>query len=492
MESIKKLAGQSAIYGLSSIVGRFLNYLLVPLHTNVFSQPGEYGVVTEFYAYISFLMIIYTYGLETSFFHFSRKYEGQPSVFSTIMGSLLISTLLFTGGVLIYADDISELIQYAGHSEYVQIMALVIAFDALTSVPFARLRHQSRARKFAVVKIVNIMVNILLNLFFFLVLPSLASGETAFSELANEIYNVDNRVVYVFISNLVASGVTFLLLLGEFRFSFSQFNTAMLREVLLYSSPLLIAGLAGMVNETLDRVMIKYLVSDSSSALSQLGIYGACYKLSIIMTLFIQAFKYAAEPFFFSQFGKEDAKHTYVVVMKYFVLTCSLIFLVVMLYIDIFKYFIGPSYRSGLHIVPVLLIANMFLGIFFNLSMWYKMTDRTGFGALFAVIGALITIAGNLYLIPKMGYEGAAWTTLVCYAVMMIISYITGMRYYPVKYQPLKLLGFILFAVLMYQVSVWMNDYLNFDTLFRLLVNTVILFVFVGLVYRFDKLKELR
>jgi O-antigen/teichoic acid export membrane protein len=399
---------------------------------------------------------------------------------------------VFTAGVLFYSDDISHLIQYAGHPEYVQIMALVIAFDALTSVPFARLRHQAKARKFAVIKIVNIMVNILLNLFFFLVLPYLAAGDTSLSAAADRLYDAENRVVYVFVANLAASAITFLLLIGEFRFSFSHFESSLLREVILYSSPLLIAGLAGMVNETLDRVMIKYLVSDSSSALSQLGIYGACYKLSIIMTLFIQAFKYAAEPFFFSQFGKDDAKHTYVVVMKYFVLTCSLIFLVVMLYIDLFKYFIGPSYRSGLHIVPVLLIANMFLGIFFNLSMWYKMTGRTRFGALFAIIGAAITITGNLYLIPRMGYEGAAWTTLVCYAVMMVISYLTGMRYYPVDYKPFKLLGFILFALLMYQVSVWMNDYLNFDTLIRLLVNTVILFIFVGLVYRFDKLKELR
>jgi O-antigen/teichoic acid export membrane protein len=492
LESIKKLAGQSAIYGLSSIVGRFLNYLLVPLHTNVFSQPGEYGVVTEFYAYISFLMIIYTYGLETSFFHFSRKYEGRPSVFSTIMGSLLISTLVFTACALFYSEDISRLIQYTGHPEYVQIMALVIGFDALTSVPFARLRYRSKARKFALIKIANIMVNILLNLFFFLLLPFLASSDSALSGPAAQLYNEDNRVVYVFISNLAASGVTFILLISEFRFSFSQFNPGILREVILYSSPLLIAGLAGMVNETLDRVMIKYLVSDKTSALSQLGIYGACYKLSIIMTLFIQAFKYAAEPFFFSQFGKEDAKQTYVVVMKYFVLTCSLIFLVVMLYIDVFKYFIGPSYRSGLHIVPVLLLANMFLGIFFNLSMWYKMTGRTRFGAAFAIIGAMITIAGNLYLIPRMGYEGAAWTTLICYSVMMIISYFIGMKYYPVNYKPLKLLGFIVFALLMYRMSVWVDVYLNFDTLIRVLVNTLILFIFIAIVYRFDKLKELR
>jgi O-antigen/teichoic acid export membrane protein len=492
VDAVKKLAGQSAIYGFSSIIGRFLNYLLVPLHTNVFVQPGQYGVVTEFYAYISFFIILYTYGMETSFFNFSRKYNNSSKVFSTVMSCLLVTTVLFTSVLLFFSDSITSLIKYDGHSEYVQIMALVIALDALTAIPFAKLRLQSKAKRFATLKVINISINIFFNIFFFLVLPSWASSNMLFHDMANSIYDPSNMVVYVFVSNLIATACTFLLLIKEFKFSISDANSNLLKELFVYSFPLLIAGFAGMINETLDRVMIKYLIPDTGYALAQLGIYGACYKLSIIMTLFIQAFKYAAEPFFFAQHGKEDAKYTYAVVMKYFVLTCSFIFLFVMMYIDIFKYFIGPNYRSGLHIVPILLLANLCLGIFFNLSMWYKLTGKTKFGAYFAIAGAVITITGNIILIPRIGYTGAAWTTLICYASMMVMSYISGAKQFPINYQPVKLLGFIGLSVGMYLFSDKLVDYFNFDLTLKMITNTFILFLFVGIVYKFDKLKELR
>jgi O-antigen/teichoic acid export membrane protein len=489
---VKKLAGQSAVYGLSSIIGRFLNYLLVPLHTNIFVQPGQYGVVTEFYAYISFLMILYTYGMETSFFQFSRQENSGKKVFGTIMSSILGTTAAVTFGVLFFSDRIAELIMYPGHAEYVQIMAIVLALAALTAIPFAKLRQQSKAKRFALLKIINISVNILFNLFFFIALPYLANISSSYSEFFNLIYYPDNMVVYVFVANLIASLITFLLMLKEFRFSLGDFDPLLLKKIILYSLPLLVAGFAGMINETLDRVMIKYLVSEPEDAMAQLGIYGACYKLSILMTLFIQAFKYAAEPFFFSQYGKDDAKESYSVVMKYFVLTCSFIFLFIMMYIDVFKYFIGPSYRSGLHIVPILLLANMCLGIFFNLSMWYKLTGETRYGAYFAIIGAAITIAGNIYLIPMIGYSGAAWTTLICYASIMILSYVVGARKFPVKYRPLKLAGYIGLAVLFFLTSEWLTELLSLNFTFKMIMNTILLLLYVGVVFQFDKLKELR
>ena len=492
MNVVKKLAGQSAVYGLSSIIGRFLNYLLVPLHTNIFVQPGQYGVVTEFYAYISFLMILFTYGMETSFFQFSRQENNSKKVFGTIMSSILATTTVVTLGILFFSDRIAELIMYSGHKEYVQIMALVLGLDALTSIPFAKLRKESKAKRFALLKIINISINIFFNLFFFIALPYLANSGGLFSEYFTAIYLPDNMVVYVFIANLFASVVTFLLLLKEFRFSFGDFEFQLLKKILLYTLPLLVAGFAGMINETLDRVMIKYLISDPGDAMAQLGIYGACYKLSILMTLFIQAFKYAAEPFFFSQYGKDDAKESYAVVMKYFVLTCSFIFLFIMMYIDVFKYFIGPSYRSGLHIVPILLLANMCLGIFFNLSMWYKLTGETRYGAYFAIVGAVITIIGNIYLIPLVGYTGAAWTTLICYASIMLLSYFTGARKFPVNYRPGKLAGYIGLSILFFISSEWLTELLSLNFTIKMILNTVLLLLYIGLVFQFDKLKEIR
>jgi O-antigen/teichoic acid export membrane protein len=286
---LKKLAGQSAIYGLSSIVGRFLNYLLVPLHTNIFTNPGEYGVVTELYAYISFLMIIYTYGMETSFFHFSEKYKDKKnSVFSTGMIALLISTIVFSGTIMLMSGKLAGILHYQSHTEYITWMALIIGFDTLTALPFARLRQQNKAKKFAMMKLVNISINIFFNLLFFIVLPVwFKNGEGTLYSISKLIYSPDIGVGYVFIANLLASAVTLLLMIPEVKFSRQEFNKPMLIEIILYSLPLLIAGLAGMVNETLDRIMIKYLVPENKEAMMQLGIYGACYKLSILMTLFI-------------------------------------------------------------------------------------------------------------------------------------------------------------------------------------------------------------
>ncbi|MFM2190533.1 MAG: hypothetical protein RL491_919 [Bacteroidota bacterium] len=479
MGILRKLAGESAVYGLSSILGRFLNYLLVPLHTHVFTNPGEYGAVTEIYAYISFLVIVYTYGMETSFFHFARKYpERKEQVFGTGMISLLISTIVFTGSLVLFSDSLAETLNYQSHPEYIVYMALIIGFDALTAIPFAKLRQEGKARKFAALKLFGIGVNILFNVLFFLVFPVWLNRETGILfELAKQFYNPETGAGYVFIANLLASVATLLVMLPSLRFRFLDWDVPLWREQMVYALPLLFAGLAGMVNETLDRALIRHLITDPQDAMFQLGIYGACYKLSILMTLFIQAFRYAAEPFFFSQYGKDDAKDTYARVTKYFCITCAIVFLGVMLYIDIFKHFIGEPYQVGLGVVPILLLANMCLGIFFNLSMWYKMTGKTRYGMFFTLFGAVITIVLNVLLVPTMGYMGAAWATLGCYACMMAASYVIGQRNYPVPYETKRILAYIGLAIACYFVSDALLDWLEVTSALRLLLNTI---VFVG------------
>ncbi|PIV62847.1 MAG: polysaccharide biosynthesis protein [Bacteroidetes bacterium CG02_land_8_20_14_3_00_31_25] len=448
MGKIKQLAGQTAVYGLSSIIGRLLNYLLVPLYTNIFST-GEYGVVTELYAYLSFLIIVLTYGMETGFFRFWESEKGNLKVYSTSLISLFVSSFVFIVLVIVFSKPIASVLEYNNHSEYVIWLGIIIGFDALTAIPFAYLRQQNKALKFALIKLINIIIFIGLNLFFLLLCPLLIKNGI---KIPNWIYSSEVGVGYIFISNMFASVITLILLIPTMKIKFS-FDAVIWKKMLLYSLPLLIAGLAGMVNETFDRAMLKRLLTDTSTAMEQLGIYGANYKVSILMTLFIQTFRYAAEPFFFSQAKEKNAKELYAQVMKYFIIFGLIIFLGVLLYLDIIKYFIGENFRSGLKVVPILLLANLFLGIFFNLSIWYKLTNKTSWGALLAIFGAVITISFNLWLIPIMGYMGAAWATLICYFAMMVASFLLGNMFYKVKYPLLRIGIYFLAAFAIYAVS---------------------------------------
>ncbi len=479
MSVIKKLAGQTAIYGLSSIVSRLLNYLLVPLYTRVF-LPEEYGVVTELYAILTFVTILFTYGMETSFFHFSEKEERPGSVYGTAMLSLLGSSVLLMGLMMIFSQPIANILRYQDHAEYIVYFALILSADAVSAIPFARLRQQNKARRFALLKSLNIIINIGLNLFFLVACPVLiGSGTGLLHELALAVYSPAIGVAYVFISNLMASLITILLLLPELAGQRLIFNRALWKRMILYALPLLIGGLAGMINETLDRVILKSLLTDKSTAMQQLGIYGACYKIPMLMTLFIQTYRYAAEPFFFAQQKKKNNTQVYATVMKYFVLVCAFIFLGIMMYLDILKYFVGEKYRSGLPVVPVLLLANMCLGIFVNLSMWYKLTGQTRYGAYFAFFGAFVTIVLNVVLIPLMGYMGAAWATLVCYFLMMVLSYLTGQKHYPIPYD-LRRIGFYIgFALLLYFASVLVRYWYPMGKLPGLCFNTALLIVFI-------------
>ncbi len=416
---------------MSSIIGRLLNYLLVPLYTRIFA-PEVYGVVVELYAYVGFLLIILTYGMETGFFRFSQQKETLHKTYSTIISSLFITSLLFIILVYLFLKPISNAMNYGSNPEYILWLAIIVAIDVLIAIPFAKLRLKEKAVKFASIKIFNICINIGSNLFFLVLCPKIMQSNP--DSLILNVYSPAIGVGYVFISNLIANILTLIVLLPEILNVKYQFDLKLLGKILIYSSPLLISGLAGMVNETLDRILLKYLLPDSVNPMHQIGIYGANYKLAILMTLFIQMFRYAAEPFFFSQYKEKDSEKTYAQVTKYFIICGLCIFLVIMLYIDIVKYFIHSSYHSGLKVVPILLIANLFLGIFYNLSIWYKLKDLTRYGALLTVFGAVITVVLNVILIPKIGYMGSAWATLACYSLMTVASYLWGKKHYKVPY----------------------------------------------------------
>ncbi len=484
MNPIKKLAGQTAVYGLSTIIGRLLNYLLVPLYTYRFADPKDFGVATEFYAYTSFLNVVLTYGMETALFNFSAKADRNPAVYSTALFSLSLTTAVFLAAMLSAASPIAEILRHPGHSDYIIWMAWVIGLDALCAIPFARLRELQRARRFAVLKTLNILINIAGNLFFIgLCKWAFETGAGGWLAWAGKLYDPSIGIGYVFIANLIASAATVLLMLPEFLSARAWPNLALWRRMLAYGLPLLVAGLAGMVNETMDRVLLKFLLPEQT-AMTQLGVYGACYKIAGLMSIFIQAFRYAAEPFFFSHYRQSDARELYALVMRWFVIACSFIFLGVMTNIAWIKYFVGESYRSGLEVVPILLLANLCLGVFFNLSIWYKLTEQTRFGTYLTLWGAAVTLALNFYWIPRIGYIGSAWATLICYASMALLSYLLGQRFYPVRYDLPRMLAYPLLAV---AIHLWAARIDGIAPSWELAAKNALLLGFVGVAFLLER-----
>ena len=453
MDPLKRLAGQTAVYGISSIAGRLLNYLLVPLYTNIF-LTSQYGVVTIMYSYVAFLIVILTYGMETAFFRFaSGNPDQRDRIFSTTLLSVITTSLLFFLLTLVFRQQIADVLRFPQHPEYILWFGLILGMDAISAIPFARLRNDNKPMHFAGLKLVNIGVNIGLNLFFLLACPwLLENGPESLHGIISRIYNPAIGVGYVFISNLIASAITLILLLPVMLKTRIAFSAGTWKQMLVYALPLLVAGLAGVVNESLDKLLLRYLLPEET-AMSQVGIYGACYKLSIMMTIFIQAFRFAAEPFFFAQAAEKNAREVYARVMKFFVVACLLIFLGIMLFMDVVQHFIGEAYREGLGVVPILLIANMFLGIYFNLSIWYKLTGQTRFGAWFAMAGALVTILLNIWWIPLIGYYGSAWATLVCFVAMAVLSYGYGQKHFRIPYETGRILLFIAAALGVYMLD---------------------------------------
>lgn len=480
MNPLKKLASQTAVYGLSQIVGRFVNYLLVPLHTTLF-DTAEFGINTLMYSYVTFFNVLLTYGMETAFFRFSQKQDNPAQVYSTALTSLISSSLFFGLMFGVFSPQIASFINIPEHPEYVVYFTAIMALDAISAVPFAYLRQQNKALKFAIVKNINIFTNILLNLYFLMLCPYVQKEYGTLLPM----YDGNINIGYIFIANLIASIITIPLLWKEIlAIRNASFNKTLWREMLVYGLPLMVVGFAGMINETLDRIIISYVYTDVQEGLRATGIYGANYKLSILMSLFIQAFRYAAEPFFFNHAKDNDKRQIYATVMNYFTLVCLVLFLTVTLYIDVFKHFINNRYWEGLHVVPILLLANMFLGMYFNLSIWYKLSDNTNKGASISAIGAGITLAANFILVPIMGYTGSAWATLICYVSMAVICYAMGAKYYPIPYQVKRLMGYVGFALVLYFVA----KYLPFETGFiKYALRAVLLLIFVVVAFVMER-----
>ncbi|MBD3639272.1 MAG: oligosaccharide flippase family protein [Crocinitomicaceae bacterium] len=483
MSTIKKLAGQTAIYGVSSIIGRLLNYLLVPLHTHEEYGFGEadYGIISEFYAYVAFFIVLLTFGMETTFFRFVNKSVDKEKTFNQAASFVFILSILFFLTILVFSQSIANWMGYPEMKNFVVWFGAILAIDATTSMFLAKLRHQNRPVKFAVVQLSSIGVNILLNIIFI------------FGFYDNTHPDASLGVGFIFLANLIASFVKPLVLYKEVASYRFVWDKVMTKAMFIFALPLVIAGFAGIVNETLDRILIKRLLMGDGSeeqleyAQAQVGIYSANYKLSILITLFIQAFRYAAEPFFFAQEKNEEKDKIYSRVMTYFIIVVSLMFLVIALNLDIFKWFIpNKDYHEGLKVVPILLMANICLGIYYNQSIWYKLADRTIYGAYIAIGGAVITIVLNIILIPIIGYMGSAWTTLAAYSSMMVASYFFGQKIYPIKYNLRKAALYILSALSLYFVGTVISfDHLVYDTIYSLFL----ILLFIGIAWFMERPK---
>ena len=484
--SIKSLAGQTVWYGASSIAARFLNYLLTPYLTAKLSGPG-YGDVSVIYAAIPFLNVLFTYGLETAYFRFSQKEEFKKDIYSTSSISIFISTIVLTGLLLLSHSSFAHWLKLDAHPEFIIYSALIIAFDTLTTLPFAKLRQQGRPKKFALIRIISIFITIFLTWFFISVCPRIVANDP--TGFVARYYVKNYGVGYVIIANLISSFITLLLLSKEL-FSFKwKFNITIWKTIMLYSLPLIIAGFGGMINETFDRIMLLWWapVHGIDAAKNEVGIYSACYKLSILITLFIQAFRMGAEPFFFKQSQGENPQRTYARVMKFFVITITVMFLAVALYLDIWKYFISnKTFWAGLKVVPILLLANMFLGIYYNLSIWYKLTHKTISGAYITLIGAVITLAINFVFIPYYSYMACAWATFFCYGSMMAISFTWGQKAYPIPYAWKKLCAYIIIVVLLFFVHRTVIHFFS-SRLINISVATFLLFIYLWFIMSVEK-----
>lgn len=455
MAGVKSLMKDTAIYGVSSIVGRFLNWCLVPLYTIMF-PVAEYGVVTYVYSVVALALIVLTYGMETGFFRFANheRWKDPMQVYSTALISLAVTSTLFVAAVMIFLSPVTRWMECDGHPSYVVIMAVCVAIDAFTAIPFSYLRYKKKPVRFATLRLVNIGLNIGLNVFFILGCPALmkvAPGSVSW------FYDPGFGIGYIFLANLIASAVTLLMLIPELTGFRWTFVSRLWREMLRYSAPLLVLGVAGIMNQTIDKILYPSLVSDPADAMEGLGIYGANYKIAIVMVMFIQAFRFAYEPFIFAQ-SKERGETKYQAyrdAMKFFVIFALLIFMGVMFYIDILKYFISPRYFSGLKVVPIIMMGELFFGIFFNLSLWYKLTDKTVWGMWFSLLGLAITIGLNVALVPRMGYMGCAWAAFACYGVMMITSYFVGRAKHPIGYPTARIGAYFVLATIVYVIGLY-------------------------------------
>ena len=450
---LKKLAGQTAVYGISTIGVRFLNYLLFPYLTRILTDV-EYGIYTDIYAYIPFLLVILTLGMETGFFRFFNKAETpeeKKKVFQTTWGVVTLAATAFLALLLLFLKPVAGWMKYPDNLSYVWLMGAIVWLDVVTAIPFARLRAENRAGKFVAIRLASVLVNLFFCCFFYLLLPRIES----LSFLWSRAYGPG----YAFAANLIQSFAVLVMLLPVVRGARPKIDTKMLRTMFFYSLPLLIAGIPGVANEFIDRQFIKYLLPEGENW-SSLGIYGAVTKLAVIMTLFVQMYRYGAEPFFLSNFKKEEFQRTNAEAMKYFVIASVAIFLGITYFTDIFGLLMGKSFREGIYILPIILLTNLFAGMVLNLSFWYKHSGLTRYAVIITGTGLVVTIGLNILLIPRLGYEGAAWTRLSSESVMVLVSYLLCRKYFPIPYN-LKRIGiYFLAGALLYAVGMLANEHL--------------------------------
>ncbi len=466
MAGLKSLAKETAIYGVSSIVGRFLNYLLVPVYTIALpASSGGYGVVTNIYAWVALILVLLTCGMETGFFRFANKGQDDPMrVYSTTLLSVSIGSLVFVALGLLFLEPIAGWLEYGEHPWYIGMMMIVVAMDAIQSIPFAYLRYKKRPIKFAALKLLFIFLNIALNLFYYVILEG-------------------NDVGYAFLFNLVCTSVVMVCMIPELRGFTYVLDKELLKRMLRYSLPLVILGVAGILNQVADKIIFPFVYPDEAEATIQLGIYGAASKIAMIMAMFTQAFRFAYEPFVFGKSKEKDSREMYAQAMKFFIIFTLLAFLAVMFYLDILRHVIGRDYWDGLRVVPIVMAAEIFMGIYFNLSFWYKLIDETRWGAYFSLTGCIILILMNIFLVPKYGYIACAWAGFTGYGVAMLLSYFVGQKKYPIQYD-LKAIGmYVLLATVLYVAA----EYVSIDNIYlRMAYRTVLLLLFIAYVVKRD------
>lgn len=466
MAGLKSLAKDTAIYGVSSIVGRFLNYLLVPIYTiSMPASTGGYGVITNMYAITALLLVLLTCGMETGFFRFANKGDDDPiRVYSTTLLTVGSISLSFLAVCLLFLKPIAGVMGYEEHPWYLGMMLIVIAMDAIQAIPFAYLRYKNRPIKFAALKMLFIFASIALNIVYFVFMKGTDVGAA-------------------FLINLICTSLVMVCLISELRGFRYTLDRDLVKRMFRYSFPILILGIAGILNQVVDKIIFQFVYPDEAEAAVQLGIYGATSKIAMIMAMFTQAFRFAYEPFVFGKSREKDNRQMYAQAMKFFIIFTLLAFLAVMFYLDILRYVIGRDYWEGLKVVPIVMAAEMFMGVYFNLSFWYKLTDETKWGAYFSITACTIVILMNVFLIPVYGYVACAWAGFTGYAVAMLLSYFVGQKKYPINYDLKSIGGYVLLALVIYAVGEWMPLE---NTVLRLLFRTVLLAVFIAYIIKHD------
>ncbi len=490
---MKILAKETAIYGVSSIVGKFLNWLLVPLYTYVLQQQSDYGIVTNLYAWTALLLVILTYGMETGFFRFANKTEENPkTVYSTSLITLFTTSLLFAVSCTIWRTPIANALGYPTHSEFIALLGIVVAMDAFASIPFAYLRYKKRPLQFAALKLLFVFLNIALNLFFLVLCPKIQDWA-----IISSWYNPNYGVGYVFVANILATGIQTLCLLPAIVEGFKNehglptsdsqrlFSGDLLKRMLRYSLPLLVLGVCGIMNQTLDRILFPFFY-DGADAQAQLGIYGACFKVAMVMMMFTQAFRYAYEPFVFAKHKDRESVAAYADAMKYYIIFSYMILLGMIFYLDLLKFIIAPSYWEGLKIVPVVLWTYIFQGVYFNLSFWYKLTDKTQWGAYFSIIGVVITFALQAIFVPRIGYMASAASSTVCYFVIMLLSYFVGRKHLEIPYDLRRIGIYTLLVVTLLAGYYTLAHLLPINEWMKMGIGTILLIIYCVIFYRLD------